>query len=432
MPPAARARRLGVAGLCAGLVLSSLFSSLVACNAILGVEDVRLRRSRDAGEEEEEPAPLDPEDEDAEPPGRPNVLQAALGEQHSCARKPDGTVRCWGDDLQGQTGSGGPADGGLVLTPRDVDGVTDAIDIASGRNHTCVAHQSGKVSCWGYNLDGQLGNGESANRKSVPVEVVGITNAFAVAAGGNFSCALRGSGSVACWGGNGSGQLGKGDQAPSTTPVAVPGLGGVVAIAAGQAHACAVASSGSVSCWGDGANGQLGSGQAVSSSSPVAVDNLTDAVMVAAAERSTCAVTRGGSVLCWGANELGQLGTGAANASPNPAPIVVANLSDATSIWTGRNHACAVRKNGAVVCWGAGARGQLGDGQSRPDAGGTQASFVTVSGIQTAIGVGAGGDHSCAPTKTDAIVCWGANERGQLGNATTTSELSPVSVQGYP
>jgi alpha-tubulin suppressor-like RCC1 family protein len=422
------ARRL----LLSGLTAVSILSSLAACNAILGVEDVRLKRSGDSGSEEDEDV-LDPGPEsDGEPPPRPNVLQTALGEQHTCARKTDRTVRCWGSDVQGQTGSGGPADGGVVTSPRDVEGITDAVDIASGRNHTCVARESGKVSCWGYNLDGQLGNGQSGNRSATPVDVSGITNAFAVAAGGNFSCALRASGSVACWGGNGSGQLGTGNKNPTTTPVAVPKLSGIMAISAGQAHVCAVASSGSVSCWGDGANGQLGSGQATSSSSPVTVDNLPDAVMVAAGERSTCALTKSGSVLCWGANELGQLGTGAPNANPNPAPIVVANLEDATSVSTGRNHACAVRKSGSVVCWGAGSRGQLGDGQPRPDGGGAQASFVVVSGIQNAIGIGAGGEHSCAPLKTNQILCWGANDRGQLGNTTTTSELSPVTVKGYP
>lgn len=423
------ARRLVLFGLTTALA----FSSLAACNAILGVEDVQLKRVRDSGNQEEEEPTIDSDPEtDGETPSRPNVFQTALGEQHSCAREPNGTVRCWGDDLQGQTGSGGPADGGIVTTPRDVEGITDAVDIASGRNHTCVARRTGKVSCWGYNLDGQLGNGEAANRKATPVEVAGLTSAFAVAAGGNFSCAVRGSGSVACWGGNGSGQLGKGDESPSTTPVAVPKLTGIVAIAAGQAHACAVKNTGTVLCWGDGANGQLGSGQAKSSSSPVTVDNLPDAVMVAAAERSTCALTKTGSVLCWGANELGQLGTGAPNANPNPAPIVVSNLTDAKSIWTGKNHACAARKSGAVVCWGAGSRGQLGDGQSRPDGGGAQASFVTVTGLQTAIGVGAGGSHSCAPTKANEVVCWGANDRGQLGNGSTISERSPVSVTGYP
>lgn len=423
------ARRLFFAGLAA----ASAVSSIAACNAILGVEDVRLKRTRDGAIEEEEEDAFEPLPEpDGEPPSRPNVFQAALGDQHSCARKPDGTVRCWGDDLQGQTGTGGPADGGLLTTPREVEGITDAIDIASGSNHTCVARESGKVSCWGYNLDGQLGNGESANRRPTPVDVTGMTGAFAVAAGGNFSCALRGGGSVACWGGNGRGQLGKGDESPTTTPVAVPGLTDIVAISAGEAHVCAVRSTGAVVCWGDGANGQLGAGQPSSSSSPVTVDNLPDAVMVAAAQRSTCALARTGSVLCWGANEVGQLGNGAPNANPNPAPIVVTNLSDATSIWAGRRHACAVRKSGAVVCWGGGSRGQLGDGQSRPDGGGAQASFVSVSGVTNAIGIGAGGDHSCATTKTNQLLCWGANDRGQLGNATTTSELSPVAAKGYP
>jgi len=421
------ARRVVVAGFAAASVLSTI----AACNAILGVEDVRLQRSRDGSVEEEEDAFEPLPEADGDPPERPNVFQAALGELHSCARKPDGTVRCWGDDVQGQTGSGGPADGGFVTSPRDVEGITDAVDIASGRNHTCVARQSGGVSCWGYNLDGQLGNGESANRRSTPVDVAGMTGAFAVAAGGNFSCALRGSGSVACWGGNGRGQLGKGDESPATTPVAVPELSGMVAISAGEAHVCAVKDTGSVSCWGDGANGQLGAGQPSSSSSPVTVDNLPDAVMVAAGQRFTCALTKAKKVLCWGANELGQLGSGAPNANPNPAPIVVANLSDASSIWAGRNHACAVRTNGAVVCWGAGSRGQLGDGQSRPGDG-TQASLVAVSGVTNAIGIGAGGDHSCALTRTNQILCWGANDRGQLGDGTTTSELSPVATNGYP
>jgi len=416
-----------------GLTALCTVSMLLACNAILGVEDVRLKRDRDGEVEEEDDDDFEPLPEtDGDPPDRPNVFQVALGEQHSCARKPSGTVRCWGSDVQGQTGSGGPADGGFVLTPRDVDGIDDAIDIASGSNHTCVARKSGKVSCWGYNLDGQLGNGESANRRPAPVDVAGMTGAFAVATGGNFSCALRGSGSVACWGGNGSGQLGKGDDVPSATPVVVPGQSGIIAISAGEAHVCAVKDTGSVSCWGDGANGQLGAGQPNSSSSPVTVDNLPDAVMVAAAERSTCALTRTGSVLCWGANEVGQLGNGAPNSNPNPAPIVVTNLTDATSISAGRRHACAVRKSGAIVCWGAGARGQLGDGQSRPDGEGAQPSFVSVSGITSAIGIGAGGEHSCAPTKANAILCWGANDRGQLGNGTTTSELSPVSTEGYP
>jgi alpha-tubulin suppressor-like RCC1 family protein len=78
------------------------------------------------------------------------------------------------------------------------------------------------------------------------------------------------------------------------------------------------------------------------------------------------------------------------------------------------------------------ALGQLGDGQDRADGGTVQASFVTVFGMQNAINIGAGGEHACAPTSGSAIVCWGANDRGQLGNAAQKSEISPVSVSGYP
>ena len=93
----------------------------------------------------------------------------------------------------------------------------------------------------------------------------------------------------------------------------------------------------------------------------------------------------------------------------------------------------AARKSGAVVCWGQGFRGQLGDGNQRPDASTPQAQFVPVSGVTQAISVGAGGSHSCATTSANTIFCWGANDRGQLGNPTAAAtELSPVAVTGYP
>ena len=143
------ASRLLLVGLSA---VTTLFV-IAACNSILGVEDVSLKRGRDGAVIEGEDGFVEPDPEtDAQPPERPNILQTSLGDQHSCARKPDGTVKCWGDDIQGQTGTGGPADGGVVLTPRAVQGIDDAVDVSAGRSHTCVARASGTLSCWGYNL----------------------------------------------------------------------------------------------------------------------------------------------------------------------------------------------------------------------------------------------------------------------------------------
>ncbi len=409
-----------------------LTSGLVACNAIVGVEDVRLKRDSGGGDGDEPIVEEDADVPDNTVPPPENVLEVALGEAHACARKPEGTVRCWGDDRSGQTGSGMTTDAGLHEEPVDVAGIDDAIDIASGRAHTCVVRRSGKVSCWGFDNDGQLGDGQTGTTSPTPVDALNISDAVAVAAGSTFTCAARRAGGVACWGNNGSGQLGTGNTTPSPSPISVPNLEGVIAIAAGQVHACAVKKDGSVSCWGEGANGQLGTGQVGGSTSPAPVTALPESVSVAATERSTCALARSGTVYCWGANEVGQLGNGAANSAPNPSPIVVSSLNDAIAIAAGKNHVCAVRKAGTVVCWGAGGSGQLGDGQSRPDASAPQATFVSVSNVNNAIGIGAGGNTSCAPTRIGSIQCWGANDRGQLGNRSTVSEISPVSVLGYP
>lgn len=393
---------------------------LYGCNAIVGVEDVRLRAKRDTGTGTGTTGT-----QDGDTPAKANVVLLALGDKHTCARLLDGTARCWGQSSQGQVGAGA-GDGGPVTSPRVVSNVSDAIDIAAGQNHTCVARQSGGVKCWGLNLDGQLGNGESGNVHTAPVDVASVANAIAVAAGGNFSCALRSSGTVVCWGGNLSGQLGNGTLNGTSTPAVVSNLSGAVAIAAGDAHACAVKTDGTVVCWGDGTNGQLGNGSTTTSLTPVAVV-LSDAIQVTASERSTCALTTHGTILCWGANEVGQLGTGAANDMPNATPIVVANLDDAVNVAGGQNHTCASRKAGKVACWGSATNGDLGN---TLDAG-FQAGIVTVTGLTNASLAGAGGLHSCATTSDNGVSCWGANDVGQLGNGMSTDSPTPVQVSGF-
>lgn len=409
-------------------------SGLFACAGLVGVEDVRLRRDAGTADvlDEEEPFEEAGPTESGPSPGA-NVLEVALGFQHTCARKPDLTVKCWGDDSRGQTGTGGAAaDGGMISSPQPVSGVADAIRIAAGQNHTCVVRSSGQIACWGDNQDGQLGNGQTNARSPTPVDVSGITDATAVACGASFSCALRAGGAVACWGNGLGGQLGNGSKQLQPSPAPVSNLTGAVAISAGESHACAVTADGKVVCWGDGINGQLGNGDQLERTVPTAVPSLDGVAIVAAGSRSTCAAKTTGGVFCWGANELGQLGSGAANATPNPSPTVVSGL-DAIALWAGRNHACAVARGGAVACWGAGFQGQIGDGQPRADATTPTAKPSAVSGVTNAIGVGTGGNHSCAPTTTGLILCWGENAHGELGTGTAGAPLlSPESVLGYP
>ena len=413
----------------------ALLSGVVACNAIVGVETVKLKKTFEIDGGEEEDTGIPPPDDDGGPTD-PNELEVALGTSFTCARKPDGTVRCWGDDTSGQLGAGLSFDGGTrppATSPQPVVGVSDARRIAAGARHACIVRTSGQASCWGDGVNGQLGNAQSNARSAVPVTVVGLGDATRIAAGGNFTCAVRRGGDVACWGGNTSGQLGTGNRDERNSPTAVASLNTAADISAGEAHACAVTTSGAVFCWGDNLNGQLGNGRVepAGQSRPVSVPGLSDIVQVSAAARSTCALERGGAVSCWGANESGQLGTGAPNQNPNPSPALVPGISDAVSIWAGDDHACAARRTGAVVCWGASGKGQIGAGPT-VDGAALVALPLPVAGIGNAIAVSTGGAHSCAPLESGAIFCWGENDRGQLGDRSQQNAFSPVAVRGYP
>lgn len=420
----------------AGFALGTfaLLGSVLACNAIVGVEDVRLRKTVNTGGDAatDEPDAEEPTDGNAPPP-RSNVLEVHLGDLHTCARRPDGTVKCWGDDTQGQTGTGG-VDGGILRTPTAVVGLSDATALATGGRHACAVHGSGKVSCWGFNLDGQLGNGQTNARALAPVDVASLSDATDITAGSNFTCAIRAGGAVVCWGGGLSGQLGNGTNATRPTPTPVTNLSDAIAVTAGESHACAVRASGRVVCWGDGVNGQLGTGTVSSSSVPVIASGLDGITSISAGGRSTCARRDTGQVYCWGANDRGQLGSGVANTTPNPSPVLVSGVDDAVAVAVGAAHACAVRKTGGVVCWGAGGSGQLGDGTARPDAATPTPSPVVVQGLASAAaGVGAGAEHSCVTLKNGGIACWGSNARGQIGTpSAVTPQPAPVNVTGYP
>src|SRR5437867_9172740 len=128
------------------------------------------------------------------------IVQVAAGEQgavsHSCAVR-RGTVYCWGDNLYGQLGDG---TGTRSNTPVAVLGISDAVQVSAGTVHTCAVLASGTVGCWGEGARGQLGDGTSPAAQYSPVPVSGLTDAVQIDSGGDHSCALRATGAVSCWG----------------------------------------------------------------------------------------------------------------------------------------------------------------------------------------------------------------------------------------
>jgi alpha-tubulin suppressor-like RCC1 family protein len=426
------------------LVVLASAGALFACNQILGVEDVKLkvngtRLNNDGGEvtgDDDDivtpPGTLqDGEAPPAEDPARPTL---ALGFSHSCARMLDSTVRCWGTNYSGQLGDGSDAGSGDApdqLRPTNVKGLTDAVAIAAGTTHTCAVRKSGKVSCWGSGFSGALGNGKD-DSSSLPVDVTGVDDAIAIGAGGAVTCIIHKTGTASCWGSNSNGGLGDGTTADSKVPVAVNDLKDIVQIAPSTNHTCAVLKSGDVYCWGGASDGQLGTGSLTPTTKPTKLTALSDVAQIAVASRYGCARMKSGSVACWGRNESGQLGNGSPTDSPNPSPIAVPFVSDAVSIWCGYGHTCAVRKTGAVACWGDATYGQLGIGPV--DAGGGTISKSTpqaVLNLTTAKSVWTGGDRTCAVTSDNKALCWGSNFDGELGNGSTDQKDVPTPVSDF-
>ena len=392
--------------------------------------------------------------------GISNAVAISAGGYHTCALLSGGTVKCWGYNGDGELGNGTTTNS---PTPVAVSGITNAVAISAGGYHTCALLSGGAVKCWGYNYDGELGDGTSGGHSSTPVQVNGITNAVVVSAGGDHTCALLSGGTVECWGYNYDGELGNGSTANSPTPVAVSGIMNATAISAGSSHTCALLSDHTITCWGDGSStpvavsgitnataisagsghtcaliaggtvecwgynhdGELGNNSTTYSSTPVAVSYITNATHISAGDYHTCARLSDGAVECWGGNWSGQLGNGTYDASSTP--VQVTGITTATAIDTGSSHTCAVLSGGTVKCWGYGGDGELGDGTTT-----TTSTSVQVSGITNATAISTGGAHTCALLSGGAVECWGSNYSGQLGNGWMLNRSTPVSVIGFP
>jgi alpha-tubulin suppressor-like RCC1 family protein len=350
-----------------------------------------------------------------------SVTSISAGVYNSCASTDAGAAYCWGRDLIGAVGDGVTSTVPRTL-PTQVVGLTAGIaSVSAGDDVACALSDTGALRCWGRNTIGQLGDGTTTDSPT-PVQVSGLGSGVTEAdVGGGHTCAVTGGGAAVCWGFNNEGQLGDGLTMNATAPVQVSGLtSGVVAVDAGWERSCALTVAGAVQCWG-----ALGSGRGTSSV-PLQVQGLTSGVKaISVGTNEGCAITRVGAVKCWGVNDHGQLGDGTTISSPNPVQVLGLS-SGATSVSVGFDSACAVTDAAAVVCWGNNIRGQLGDATN------TQSSVpVQVVGLTSDMStVSVGTEDACAISLAGEARCWGSNFIGQLGDGTTLDRSTPVRVFG--
>ena len=284
-----------------------------------------------------------------------DVIQVSAGDRHTCALKSNGQVRCWGYGWDWRLGNGSTSNQSrpiAVLNSDDTnfDGVAQ---ISVSSSHSCALKFNGQVWCWGDGRYGKLGDGNSVDR-SYPVAVNGsngnpLGGFIQVSAGLSHTCALTSREQVMCWGRGGVGELGHGHRTESQLyPLFVQADGGRVAlkdiiqVASGGGFSCALKSSGEVWCWGD-AGVEYGSAVTFSQLG----DNVTNAlqaipvregrgkralsgvVQIAVGVDHACGLLFNGRVVCWGRGTDGELGNGRIDGPGTYYPVSVRDIGNA-------------------------------------------------------------------------------------------------------
>jgi alpha-tubulin suppressor-like RCC1 family protein len=360
--------------------------------------------------------------------GVPPAKQVSVGGFHVCVLDTDGRVWCWGNDAHGQLGDGWSS---VRAVPLRVPGIDDAVAVWAGSLLSCAVRRAGTVSCWGrgdatprmvagltdvVQLAGrhelcardQRGVVRCGDERAVR-KVVSIAPAVDVSVGLGFGCAVLRDGHAACWGDNNKGgQLGTGhrelddhDHAPSP----VLELDDALEARAGVWASCFRRRGGRVTCFG------LIQGETTIDtklpSPPIAV-NIADLEQLAVGDGHACGL-KAGRVWCW---------------PPVGAPVRNELIDDAVVLAMGDETTCVVRRDGRVACWGRADRGQLGDGFTPR----RQPLPVQPVGVTDAVGVSVGGDHACAVLRDGGVMCWGEAGAGEVGTRVGAESLTPAVV----
>jgi len=365
-------------------------------------------------------------------PDLDSVVALYRGGGFDCARRKNGSITCWGDYDRGQLGDGEfGVIGSSTPLPLALDDATWS-SIGAGLGTGCGILASGGVACWGSNSASGLGAEPELELSTVPLPFAALESVTAVAQAMGGGCALLGDGTVECWGDGSGGRLGTAfdDTAEyfSSEPVTIAGLSDAVGLATAGPASCAVLDDGTVRCWGNNYSGLLGTlddaGLPAESATPLEVPGLTEISKVSMYAHA-CALKSDGTVWCWGDNYYGLLGAGFA--TPVAAPLQVEGLSDVEDVAVGQGFTCALLSDETVVCWGTNTYGQLGDGLTTDNPVPT-----AVPGLTAVKSISAGLSHACALHTTGKVTCWGSNSTGQLGNGAEFAPGTMTAIGGPP
>ncbi len=356
-------------------------------------------------------------------------VSVSAGGEHTCAIDTLGRLWCWGGNNAKQLGGDLPES--TVGHPVQVTALPGTVlKVVVGGNHTCALLSSGSLWCWGGNGSGQCGIGEGTNPVVVPTQVQGMSSGVTdVSTGIGTTCALQNS-ALYCWGSSTYGQIGNGTSTWSFAPVLVAdAVDPTRYIYNGGGHTCAIKEDDRVQCWGMAHWGQLGFEQELDQLTPALTPAFGTLSDMALGNVFTCARKIDDTLWCSGLGNRGQLGVGNTNQVNTPVQALVGNTVQ--GLTAGYEFTCIIKNDQSAWCWGANEQGQLGAGTGGTE--GAQSNVpaqVGVLGVR-ALHIDAGAYHACAVRDDHTLWCWGSNELEQLGNGSAgLMSLVPVMVGG--
>jgi alpha-tubulin suppressor-like RCC1 family protein len=390
--------------------------------------------------------PFDPNDEPVTCTTAPCAIELVAGESHFCARMSDGTIRCWGDN---EMGSLGVADAGLADAGWRATSVADlagATQLSAGGKTTCAVVADGGVACWGGNGTGQLGTGNAdGDPHPAAVAVTLPSSVVRVDVGPVGACALLGNGEPWCWGDNTYQQLARSPEGPIGAPAkAELGALAIARTAAGTFSSFAVTASGELFSWGAvaGIEGSVAGRLSSIGSDPLPLSIGLGPVSSLSISSTTlappsypapargighaCAIVLG-EIFCWGDTRVGALGTGVHEPAESPRRALIASdTAWARQVAAAGETTCARLTDGEVECAGDNASGAMGrDPKTTP----FSVVFRPVESLGArALRIATASHAVCAIVEDDKVLCWGGNQRNELGQGRNDDDPHPTPV----
>jgi alpha-tubulin suppressor-like RCC1 family protein len=284
--------------------------------------------------------------------------------------------------------------------------------------HNVGIQTNGTLWAWGYNMDGQVGDGTTIN-KTVPTQIGTASNWKMVTAHFNNSFAIKTNGTLWGWGDNTDGQLGDGTIVGKLVPTQIGTQNNWSSVSVGFAHTLAIKTNGTLWAWGSNSFGRLGNGTNNNTLVPIQIGTDTDWIKVMASSIGSMGIKSDGTLWGWGI-------LNGASSSSVLVPTQIGTATNWKDVSSTYRHAVAIKTDGTIWAWGNNNNGELGNGNNL-----NNSTNYTASQIGTATNwkfIAAGANYSIGIKNNGTLWAWGENTFGQYGNNSVADSYVPIQI----